>query len=559
MAVIEIARIQIRRGQENQNLVPRLEPGEFAWAQDTENLYIGKRIAEGAADDENTRILTEKDFQRDNIFELLNLSTATVTSPYKYRALTSHISATSVTRLLQEKLDESVSICEFGVIQSFTATDISNEFQTAINTIFKNGAWDSFERMDSRRELRIPSGRYYISNALELPPYTTLVGEHPELTVLTLTSATTNIFRTADADGNLFLSGLMESGVKRSRQVTIKNLTLEYDPAYASNNALVSFDNVLNGKLDNCILRTAIDSTSTTTYGLVSNGIGVEIRGTGGGLGSGDGNLCENIEIENCTFDSLYVGVRGTGTVVRPTIGKNIFTNLNRGVEFYTVDAVLPGPTNGVISNNRFQNIVREGIFVGINPSNIKSNIISENNFFIQTGNGTGLSDNITAVGSSTPVIRFDSNGNKSIDDYFNRKNLADATTSTDFYYAPLVSGKAYIINTEITTATIAASTSTVFAKIPLNGQDQLIKINYQLTNNRLSRKGELTVNLAPDNVGAITDSFNYIETYDELTGSPSIYFTTTSTFANTKNYVSLVCVNDSIQSMIEYNLNIMT
>jgi hypothetical protein len=559
MAILEVARIQIRRGQEIQNKVPKLEPGEFAWAQDTENLYIGKRIAEGAADDENTRILTEKDFQRDNIFELLNLSTATLTSPYKYRALTPHISATSVTRLLQEKLDESVSICEFGVIQSFTATDISNEFQVAVDTIFKNSTWDSLERMDSRRELKIPAGKYLISNAIELPPYTTLVGEHPELTVITLTSSTTNIFRTSDADGNLFLSGLMETGVKRARQVVIKNLTLEYDPAYASDNALVSFDNVLNAKLDNCILRTAFDSTSTTTYGLVSNGIGVEIRGTGGGLGSGDANLCENVEIIDCAFDSLYIGVRGTGTVVRPTIDKSIFSNLNRGIEYYTIDNNLPGPTNGIISNNRFENIVREGIYVGANPNNLKSNVISENNFFIQTGNGVGLTDNITAAGASTAVISFNSTGNKSIDDFFQRKNLADATTSTDFYYAPLVTGRAYILNTEVSTATIVASSSTVFAKIPLNGQDQLIKINYQLTNDRLSRKGELTVNLAPDNIGAVTDSFNYIETYDELTGPPSIYFTTTSTYASTKNYVSLVCVNDSIESSLEYNLNIMT
>lgn len=559
MAVIEIARVQIRRGQENQNLVPRLEPGEFAWAQDTENLYIGKRISEGAVDDENSRILTEKDLdQVNNLFNLLN-STATLTSLYQYRATTERFTTTSVIRALQDKEDETVSICDFGVIQSFTATDISNEFQNAVNAIFKDGAWDSFERIDSRRELRIPPGRYEISQAIELPPYTTLVGEHPELTVITLTSATSNIFRTADADGNMFELGLMESGVKRARQVTIKNLTLEYDPAYASDNALVSFDNVLNARLNNCILRTAIDTTSTTTYGLVSNGIGVEIRGTGGGLGSGDANLCENIAIENCTFDALYVGVRGTGTVVRPTLDKNIFSNVNRGVEFYTVDNNLPGPTNGIISNNRFENVVREGIFVGANPNNIKSNIISENNFFIQTGNGTGLSDFITAAGSSTPVIRFDSTGNKSIDDYFNRKNLADTTTSTNFYYAPLISGKAYIVNTDISTATITASSSTVFAKIPLNGQDQLIKINYQLTNNRLSRKGELTVNLAPDNVGAITDSFNYIETYDDLTGPPSIYFITSSTYASTKNYVSLVCVNESIESLIEYNLNIMT
>lgn len=41
MAVIEIAKIQVRRGQEQQTGVPPLAGGEFAWAADTENLYIG--------------------------------------------------------------------------------------------------------------------------------------------------------------------------------------------------------------------------------------------------------------------------------------------------------------------------------------------------------------------------------------------------------------------------------------------------------------------------------------------------------------------------------------
>jgi hypothetical protein len=58
MAVIEIAKIQVRRGQEHVTGVPQLDPGEFGWAEDTQNLYIGKRISEGASSDENTRILT---------------------------------------------------------------------------------------------------------------------------------------------------------------------------------------------------------------------------------------------------------------------------------------------------------------------------------------------------------------------------------------------------------------------------------------------------------------------------------------------------------------------
>ena len=41
MAVIEIAKIQVRRGQENQTGIPVLDSGEFGWASDTEHLYIG--------------------------------------------------------------------------------------------------------------------------------------------------------------------------------------------------------------------------------------------------------------------------------------------------------------------------------------------------------------------------------------------------------------------------------------------------------------------------------------------------------------------------------------
>lgn len=61
MSVIEIAKIQIRRGQENIGGMPQLSPGEFGWAEDTQHLYIGKSITEGAVDNNNTRILTEVD------------------------------------------------------------------------------------------------------------------------------------------------------------------------------------------------------------------------------------------------------------------------------------------------------------------------------------------------------------------------------------------------------------------------------------------------------------------------------------------------------------------
>jgi hypothetical protein len=551
MSIIEIGRIQIRRGQEGQNGVPQLEPGELGWAQDTEHLYIGKRISEGASDDNNTRILTENDIN--NIFSLLNItSTATVTSSYKYRSETSYISSATIARFLQRKLDESVSLEDFGVVPSFTATDISSQFQLAVNTLYYNSTWTSYARQDSRRELIIPPGNYFITSAIRLPPYATLIGQGPELTKLTLASSTTNIFKTIDADGNTYESGLMQSGIKRARAVSIKNLTLEYSPSHISNNPLVAVDNVLDFSIENCILRTAFTATSTSTYGLVNAGIGVGIRGTGGGLGSGDTNLCENVRINNCRLDGLNIGVRGTGTVVRPTVTESVFSNLQRGVEFYTTN-LLPGPSNGIIKDNRFENIVRESIFVGENPAQYRTNHISENNFFIQAGNGTGLDDRITTSSNSTAIIKFNSQGNKSINDYFHRRTVGNQSSST-FYYAPLVQGYALVNSVELTTSTIIATNETIVTKIPLTGADQYVTIKYQLFNSNHSRKGELELNIASDGYPMLTDNYTFTET---VPTSPT-YFEIDDTYVSTKNYLGLKCINASTQLLMVYSIDTM-
>jgi hypothetical protein len=83
MPIIEIALIQVRRGQEYQTGVPQLQPGEMAWAEDTENLYIGKRIVEGASNDLNSRILTDKDLS--TIFQIAQASVAQANSSTAYR------------------------------------------------------------------------------------------------------------------------------------------------------------------------------------------------------------------------------------------------------------------------------------------------------------------------------------------------------------------------------------------------------------------------------------------------------------------------------------------
>ena len=63
MAVVQISRIQVRRGQKNIGSgIPQLASGEIGWAVDTREMYIGNgSVAEGSPSVGNTKILTEFD------------------------------------------------------------------------------------------------------------------------------------------------------------------------------------------------------------------------------------------------------------------------------------------------------------------------------------------------------------------------------------------------------------------------------------------------------------------------------------------------------------------
>jgi hypothetical protein len=112
VAVVQISKIQVRRGQKNSNSgIPQLSSAEFAWALDTQELFIGNgSVADGAPYVGNTKILTE----HDNILDLAN----------SYQFANDDNSITfAVPRTLQSKLDEYVSVTDFGAIGDGVAND----------------------------------------------------------------------------------------------------------------------------------------------------------------------------------------------------------------------------------------------------------------------------------------------------------------------------------------------------------------------------------------------------------------------------------------------------
>jgi len=61
MAVVQISRIQVRRGRINSGTwLPQLASGEMAWAIDSQELYIGNgAVSEGSPAVGNTKVLTQ--------------------------------------------------------------------------------------------------------------------------------------------------------------------------------------------------------------------------------------------------------------------------------------------------------------------------------------------------------------------------------------------------------------------------------------------------------------------------------------------------------------------
>jgi hypothetical protein len=61
MAVIQISKIQLRRGQTADQGMPQLASGEMGWSVDEQRLFIGNgSVAEGSPAVGNTQILTEE-------------------------------------------------------------------------------------------------------------------------------------------------------------------------------------------------------------------------------------------------------------------------------------------------------------------------------------------------------------------------------------------------------------------------------------------------------------------------------------------------------------------
>jgi hypothetical protein len=174
MAVTQISRIQLRRGKKfSATGVPQLAGGEMAWAVDSQELYIGNgSVTEGAPYVGNTRILTEHD------------DLSLLISGQRFAASSPTITL-SVSRSIQNKLDDTVSLADFFLNTDIGdgITDASISFQNALNQLYRNPV------TTFRKPLFIPNGIYVFDNDIEIPSYAIIRGESRDGVIFRLGSS----------------------------------------------------------------------------------------------------------------------------------------------------------------------------------------------------------------------------------------------------------------------------------------------------------------------------------------------------------------------------------
>lgn len=516
MAVIEIARIQVRRGQENQTGVPVLAGGEFGWAADTERLFIGLRRDDGGSRDANIELLTENHLR--NFFS--SATTATMQALYTYQKGSdiTKLSPTSleIARPIQQKLDSvDPNVSDFGIVGG--PDDVTTALRIAVENLFLDPLQPGpLYSTTTSKVLRIPSGVYNIADTIFIPKNTTIIGDGIDKTIINLTSTGSHVFQTIDST-SIGSAGGAASYVTFPSIATpgtpdnihIEGMTLQYATTTNVSTclSLISLD-----VADNAVIKN-VKFSGNYTPGLSTNTnyAGIDIRGYGI-------TTSEFVVIDECNFVNLRYGIKSNHDITSPIIEHSKFRDLYRGIAFNDpVDAAhgLTGPTLARISNNRFNRIEAEAIYAGVGVTSTTTNHISNTNQFVDCGNlGFGQ---VTSTG--TAIINFAVGaGNISSDDYFERVDFQSRNASLNYVYHPLISGRASIDSSAAFIRIIAPAATAYLRRVPITGSAQLLVIKYSATSvEPTDRKGILRVNIGQGTnpSGSITDDYDYVTSGD--------------------------------------------
>ena len=507
MAVVQISRIQIRRGQKNAGTgIPQLASGEMAWAIDTQELYIGNgAISEGSPAVGNTKILTDAD----NLLDLIG--------QYVYKSDSALIQTGQdpnypITRTLQERLDERVTSASYGILPN--AGDQATAIQRAIDNLFitntVNGAGD-------RVTLEFAPGVYQFSTTIYIPSYATILGAGKQKTIFNFTGPVGTAFAFVDDTStttNKVLSSTSNSGSTTEYNIqpkfcVLKGFTLNTNEPDVQ---AIQLDCVRDSVFEDIELTGSYgDSAGDST--LPSGGYGIGMYALSSIV------TCQRNKFTRVTCDGFKDAVFAKEDIFNNTWIDCEFLNSRYGFEFGVgADTVTTGevygPRKNIIENCYFYNIDRYGIVIDNGYGNK-----SRGNTFVNVGNeGGGNANNVYSQ------IKFTVKGNTSLQDNFDRQlDLAKITDPNwSDAYLNEVEGKAFVISGEVNTVSLVSPATyeiTAF-RIPFSGNTGF-KIDYTLKSSSYTQMRKGTLNVAVDGTNLtlqLVDDYEYVGTVGQDT-----------------------------------------
>ena len=488
MPIVQISRIQHRRGLATD--LPQLAAGELGWVVDEQRLYIGNgSVADGAPAVGNTEVLTA------------NSTSFSDAVAYVYRGYLGTVTPivtganVDVTRTLQERLDDYVSVKAFGA-KGDGSTDDTLAIQRALDELYCDT-----DKSDtrSRRQLLFPAGQYNTNKAIYIPPYAQLLGEGIDKTVIYQVgggSTQGRVIRFADSSKQQ-QGNIGNGGATLPTNINIEGMTFKNGEAYAG----AEIEKATNVRFVNCKFQGTYAQSTDNSDNDNANSKGVTVISTSALTTT---NVvfdschftkfsrladlsydCENVKFINCNFSVGYYGVLIGNTTDGATNG------------------LVNGPVDVKILNSNFSSIMTNGIKAENNGS--ISNVVSFNNHFAKTvGTHNEGVDSIRIY----PVIQFDADNCASELDYFAIEGQRD--TTQPLLPQPTLQGIGVITSKvkQITLSNNQSSATITGIELP-TAEHKFIRIEYKMARSSNYRTGVFTINV----IGT-TISFN--DDYEE-------------------------------------------
>ena len=500
MAVVQISRIQVRRGQKNQGSgLPQLASGELGWAIDTRELYIGNgAVSEGAPAVGNTKVLTEYD----DLFRLADT--------YTYRAddsflLTGPNSSNPVSRTLQERLDDRVSIRSFGA-KGDGVQIATTQIQTAIDQLYINSANKSSAQ--SRVVLHLEAGEYLIDDVIYLPPNATLVGAGSGKTIIKQTTAGKGVIQTVNSSSTpgAPANDSTSTTLNQAQNIYIEGITLEVQSAAK---ALV-----LQSCRNSRFVDVHVVGPWTSGDTIVATDVGIELNSLSGIVESSSNDFVK------CKVSGFAYGVISNWDIDNVHFHDTEFETLGHGIVFgETMILGLPstgqstGPSNNTVVQCTFTDVNRHGIWIEKGLRNT-----SRANRYVRVGCDGG-----TEVQPVYSVIKFVDSTNQSDNDYFGRtQELISGGVANTVPYIPEVEGPATFNLSYENEITFGKLAGTRLFRLPAD-TNQSFDIDYTLVSQSYDvvRNGTLNVTIdtrSNPNAVQLSDDYNFVgdESYSD-------------------------------------------